>query len=107
MSEEIETDIESEELINVAAAIGRLSAAASDFNDKENYCESVTDMDAIRKTVEENEDLKRQIILLQQQLEEKDRRTKVLENILVAEGKLFSSSADGGKYDVVNTATQV
>ena len=109
MSQDIQSNAESEELLDVAAAIGRLSAAASDCNYKENYCDSVTDMadTAIRKTIEENEDLKRQIIFLQQQLEEKDRRTKVLENILLAEGKIFSSSANVGKSDAVNTASQV
>ena len=107
-SEEISDSTESEELIDVAAAIGRLSAAAIECNNQENYSDSVRDITdaAIRKTVEENEDLKRQIILLQQQLLEKDRRMKVLENLLLGEGKVVCHTAKDGK-SVLNTATQV
>jgi len=106
--EENPDNIESEELIDVAAAIGRLSAAASVCNNQENYSDSVKDITdtAMRKTVEENEDLKRKIVLLQQQLEEKERRTRVLEKLLVGEGKLSNNSDRGEKADLANTATQ-
>ena len=56
---------------------------------------------AIRKTVEDNEDLNRKIILLQQQLEDKERRIKVLE------GKFLSNSTKGKESELVNSATQV
>ena len=61
----------------------------------------------MRKTVQENEDLKRKVILLQQQLLEKDRRSKVLENLLLGEGKVFGNLVREENSVFVNTATQV
>lgn len=57
---------------------------------------------AMRKAVEENQDMRRQVVLLQQTLEERDRRIKALESLLVGE-KPSSSSGQGCKA----RATQV
>ena len=54
--------------------------------------------------VEENEDLKRQNILLKQKLNAAERQIKSLEKLLVGEEKQFSSARNGR---TVNTATQV
>ena len=61
---------------------------------------------AVRQTIEENQDLKRQNILLEQQLDEKERRIKVLERLLLSEGKSFRNILDGERSSV-NTASQV
>ena len=62
---------------------------------------------AVRQTVEENEDLKRQNILLEQKLEEKERKIKALERILVTEDKSYSTIAVNKKTSYVNSASQV
>ena len=108
------------ELLSVATAIDRLSEAAnrsaSDEEDGEmaslNDCENNNDVrditnKAVRQTIEENQDLKRQNILLEQQLDEKERRIKVLERLLLSEGKSFRNILDGGERSSVNTASQV
>merc|ERR1719282_1724455 len=85
---------------------------ANIINDNENSdeeeSECVKDITnkAIRQTVEENEDLKRQNILLEQQLEEKERRIKALERLLLTEEKSQFSWTNGRKSFSVNTATQ-
>ena len=52
--------------------------AAEDGLEKVNELEMIANND--RRIVEENEDLKRQLVFLRQQLEEKDRQIKYLEN---------------------------
>ena len=102
-------------MLSVATVIDRLSLAANKTGEEEdaemislNGDHDVRDIThkAVRQTVEENEDLKRQNILLEQQLEEKERRIKVLERLLLSEGKTYRSISDGKKFPV-NTATQV
>ena len=116
---EYNTDsLESVELLSVATAIDRLSEAAnrtgSDEDDAEmislngennNDVREITNK-AVRQTIEENQDLKRQNILLEQQLDEKERRIKVLERLLLSEGKSFRNILDGERSSV-NTASQV
>ena len=104
--------LESLELLSVATVIDKLSLAATKVGE-EDEAEMVSltgDNDvrdkAVRQTVEENEDLKRQNILLEQQLEEKERRIRVLERLLLSEGKSYRSISDGKTFSV-NTATQV
>jgi len=109
--------LESVELLSVATAIDRLSEAAnrtaSDEDDAEmislngdnnNDVRDITNK-AVRQTIEENQDLKRQNILLEQQLDEKERRIKVLERLLLSEGKSFRNILDGERSSV-NTASQ-
>ena len=110
--------LESLELLSVATVIDRLSLAATRGASEEEDTEMVslngdTNNDvrdithkAVRQTIEENQDLKRQNILLEQQLEEKERRIKVLERLLLSEGKSYRSVLEG-KRSAVNTATQV
>ena len=101
--------LQSEELLSVASVIDKLSVnAATDTVSEEEPCDNVRDItnQAIRQTVEENEDLKRQNILLEQQLEEKERRIKALEKILVTENRSYSLS-NGNKSLLVNSASQV
>ena len=101
--------LQSEELLSVASVIDKLSVnAATDTVSEEEQCDNVRDItnQAIRQTVEENEDLKRQNILLEQQLEEKERRIKALEKILVTENRSCSLS-NGNKSLLVNSASQV
>lgn len=102
--------LESEELMSVASVIDKLSLSANNNagdsdNDTDNNVRDITDK-AIRQTLEENEDLKRQNILLEQQLGEKERRIKALEKILLTDEKSFGFNKDR-KFMVVNTASQV
>ena len=46
---------------------------------------------AIVKTIESNKDLHRQIVLLKQQLEERERQIRMLNNLLVKKGKIFNN----------------
>ena len=46
----------------------------------------VPDSSATNKAVEENQDLKRQVVFLQQQLVEKDRRIRKLESLVAGGG---------------------
>ena len=62
---------------------------------------------AIRQTIEENQDLKRQNILLEQKLEEKERKIKALERILVSEEKSYGLTSHLKKTSYVNSASQV
>ena len=63
---------------------------------------------AIRQTIEENQDLKRQNILLEQKLEEKERKIKALERILVSEEKSYGlTTSHLKKTSHVNSASQV
>ena len=101
--------LESEELMSVASVIDKLSLSANNnVGDSDNDTDNVRDITdkAIRQTLEENEDLKRQNILLEQQLGEKERRIKALEKILLNDEKSFGFNKDR-KFMVVNTASQV
>ena len=62
---------------------------------------------AIRQTIEENQDLKRQNILLEQKLEEKERKIKALERVLVSEEKSYGLTSHLKKTSYVNSASQV
>ena len=80
--------LQSEELLSVANVIDKLSVQANnhlssneDDDREDNDCVKDITNNAIRKTLEENEDLKRQNILLEQQLGEKERRIKALGNV--------------------------
>ena len=57
-----------------------------------------------RKTVEENQDLQRQLVFLQQQLKEKDRRIKCLEDQVATGSKKYSAGTSGTRQ---NSASQV
>ena len=59
----------------------------------------------LRETVEENEDLKRQIVLFQQQLVEKERRIEMLKFLLLRKSNYASTGGEVNEH--VNSATQV
>ena len=107
--------IESEELLNVANVIDKLSVQATTVghdkpdnnNDSDDECVRDITNNAIRKTIEENEDLKRQNILLNQQLEEKDRKIKALERLLLNEDNNNYKNSIHDRKSLINTATQV
>jgi len=104
--------LQSEELLSVANVIDKLSVQANnhlssneDDDREDNDCVKDITNNAIRKTLEENEDLKRQNILLEQQLGEKERRIKALERLLLIDEKSFNITQRSG-LNLVNTATQ-
>ena len=97
---------ESEQLVSAAEAIEKLSAAAAAGQDTiEDFSDPVRDISdtAVRKTVEENQDLRRQVVFLQQTVEERDRRIRALESLLVGDRANSTSGSQGS----MNTATQV
>ena len=101
--------LESEELLSVACVIEKLSENVTNKSeDEEENGGSVRDITskAIRQTIEENEDLKRQNILLEQKLEEKERKIKALERILVTEEKSYGMLSNK-KTSYINSASQV
>ena len=101
--------LESEELLSVACVIEKLSENVTNkTEDEEENGGSVRDITskAIRQTIEENEDLKRQNILLEQKLEEKERKIKALERILVTEDKSYGMLSNK-KTSYINSASQV
>merc|ERR1719266_2465283 len=96
---------ESEQLVSAAEAIEKLSAAAAAGQDTiEDFNDPVRDISdsAVRKTVEENQDLRRQVVFLQQTVEERDRRIRALESLLVGDRANSTSSSQAS----INTATQ-
>ena len=105
-------------MLSVATVIDRLSIKANKDPSQEEDTEMVSlngdnsndvrdiTHKAVRQTIEENQDLKRQNILLEQQLEERERRIRVLERLLLSEGKTSRNILDGKKTSI-NTATQV
>ena len=101
--------LESEELLSVACVIEKLSENFSNENKEDETGGSVSDItsQAIRQTIEENQDLKRQNILLEQKLEEKERKIKALERILVSEEKSYGLTSNLRKTSYVNSASQV
>ena len=102
--------MESEELISVACVIEKLSENVTNKSeDEEENGGSVRDITskAIRQTIKENEDLKRQNILLEQKLEEKERKIKALERVLVTEEKSYGMLSNLKKTSYVNSASQV
>ena len=104
--------LESEELISVACVIEKLSENVTNKSEDEEEngsSGSVRDITskAIRQTIEENEDLKRQNILLEQKLEEKERKIKALERVLVTEEKSYGMLSNLKKTSYVNSASQV
>jgi len=103
--------LESEELISVACVIEKLSENVTNKSEDEEEngsSGSVRDITskAIRQTIEENEDLKRQNILLEQKLEEKERKIKALERVLVTEEKSYGMLSNLKKTSYVNSASQ-
>ena len=105
VGEEISVEnIDSEDLKQVAVAINKLSGATTiQPYEYETNLEDISDH-ARSSVVEENEDLKRQIILLEQKLNAAERQIKSLEKLLVGDEKQIST-ARNAKH--VNTATQV
>ena len=67
-----------------------------------NICE-----ETIKNTIEENSDLKRQIVLLQHQLDEKERRIKMLKILLLGKSITVPNLTQVKQYGRVNSATQV
>jgi thiamine biosynthesis protein ThiC len=101
---------ESEQLVSAAEAIEKLSAAAAAGQDTlEDFTDPVRDISdsAVRKTVEENQDLRRQVVFLQQTVEERDRRIRALENLLVSDRANSTSGVSSSNSNAsMNTATQ-
>ena len=111
-SDEIENldSLESEELLSVACVIEKLSenfTNKSEEAEQDGGCVRDITSKAVRQTIEENEDLKRQNILLEQKLEEKERKIKALERILVSEEKSYGVTSNLKKTSYVNSASQV
>ena len=96
----------SKELKDVAAVIHRLSSSANIENTNKLKHETLKESE-IDKSVEENEDLRRQIIFLEEQVKEKEHCIKILEESLNKDVKSTSCSRDSRKYFVVNSTTQV
>jgi len=90
-----------EELKNVAGVINRLSAF-SNIDHHKTIDESLSE----NKTSDENADLRRQIILLEEQVKKKEHSLRILEESIKKERKPISCSRDSGKYCLVNSATQ-
>merc|ERR1719278_1623001 len=100
---------ESEQLVSAAEAIEKLSAAAAAGQDTlEDFTDPVRDISdsAVRKTVEENQDLRRQVVFLQQTVEERDRRIRALESLLVSDRANSTSGSSSNSNASMNTATQ-
>ena len=98
-------NIDSEDLKDVALAINRLSVATVSVHpyDYETNLKEISD-NTMKKIVEENEDLKRQNILLEQKLNAAERHIKYLEkSLVVTEKQTFPRR----NYKQVNTASQV
>lgn len=99
-------NIDSDDLKEAAVAINRLSVASVNITKQvygEDMLRDIADT-AIRKTVEENEDLKRQIVLLQQKMDVKERHIQALENLLVNDRKPIFRSIKDSQHE--NRATQ-
>merc|ERR1719361_653947 len=102
---------ESEQLVSAAEAIEKLSAAAAaglNQDTIEDFTDPVRDISdsAVRKTVEENQDLRRQVVFLQQTVDERDRRICALESLLVSDRANSTSVSNSSSNASVNTATQ-
>merc|ERR1719397_2470156 len=100
---------ESEQLVSAAEAIEKLSAAAAAGQDTlEDFTDPVRDISdsAVRKTVEENQDLRRQVVFLQQTVDERDRRIRALESLLVSDRANSTSVSSSNSNASMNTATQ-
>jgi len=102
---------ESEQLVSAAEAIEKLSAAAAaglNQDTIEDFTDPVRDISdsAVRKTVEENQDLRRQVVFLQQTVDERDRRIRALESLLVSDRANSTSVSNSSSNASVNTATQ-
>merc|ERR1719278_545575 len=102
---------ESEQLVSAAEAIEKLSAAAAaglNQDTIEDFTDPVRDISdsAVRKTVEENQDLRRQVVFLQQTVDERDRRIRALESLLVSDRANSTSVTSSNSTPIMNTATQ-
>ena len=86
----------------MAGVINRLSAF-SNIDHHKTIDESLSE----NKTSDENADLRRQIILLEEQVKKKEHSLRILEESIKKERKPISCSRDSGKYCLVNSATQV
>ena len=108
MTEEILIEnIASDNLKDVAIAINRLSDAAVHNPNHKDTLKDISDT-AVRKTVQENEDLKRKIVFLQQKMDVKERHIKVLEKLLLEDRKpIIHTSQQQNSNQIVNTASQV
>ena len=100
-------NVASDDLKDVAIAINRLSDAAVHIPNHKDTLKDISDT-AVRKTVQENEDLKRQIVFLQQKMDVKERHIQALEKLLLEDRKPIShtSQQQNSKY-IVNTTSQV
>merc|ERR1719150_733377 len=84
----------------------RIRAAGQDTI--EDFTDPVRDISdsAVRKTVEENQDLRRQVVFLQQTVDERDRRIRALESLLVSDRANSTSVSSSNSTASMNTATQ-
>ena len=92
IGEEISIEnIDSEDLKQVAVAINKLSGATTiQPYEYKSHLEAISDNDR-SSLMEENEDLKRKIILLEQKLNASERQIKSLEKLLVEDERQISS----------------
>ena len=96
-----------EELKDVAAIIQRLSFTTNFDNTNKLLRNEALKESEMDKTVEENEDLRRQIVFLEEQVKEKEHSIKLLEELLNKDKKATSCSRYSRKFFPVNSSTQV
>merc|ERR1719206_1366202 len=107
LEEEEETTSDmAEELKGVAAVIQRLSFTTNFENTNKLIRHEALKESEMDKTVEENEDLRRQIVFLEEQVKEKEHSIKLLEELLNKDKKATSCSGHSRKYFPVNSSTQ-
>ena len=95
-----------EELKDVAAVIQRLSFTTN-FNNINKLRHEALKESEMDKTVEENEDLRRQIVFLEEQVKDKEHSIKLLEELLNKDKKATRCSRHSRNYFPVNSSTQV
>jgi len=106
LEEEETTSDMAEELKDVAAVIQRLSFTTNFDNTNKLIRHEALKESEMDKTVEENEDLRRQIVFLEEQVKEKGHSIKLLEELLNKDKKATSCSRHSRKYFPVNSSTQ-
>ena len=89
-----------EELIDVAE-VNRLSESSTIEQPVDIHKHEIT------KTVEENRDLKRQIVLLEEKVQEKEHNIKILTELVDEDRIMSSCPEETRKSGLVNSTTQV
>merc|ERR1719317_1708635 len=106
LGEEETTSDMAEELKDVAAFIQHLSFTTNFDNTNKLIRHEALKESEMDKTVEENEDLRRQIVFLEEQVKDKEHSIKLLEELLNKDNKATGCSRPSKKYFPVNSSTQ-